>query len=64
MRLVAAGIMVGAVLASPLPTTESADAPAAIAVISRAEIATTMEPYKWYPQRAGRVVLSHQVTYD
>ncbi len=41
MRLVAAGIMVGAVLASPLPTTESADAPAAIAVISRAEIATT-----------------------
>ena len=23
----------------------------------RAEIATTMEPYKWYPQRAGRVEL-------
>ena len=23
----------------------------------RAEIATTMEPYKWYPQRAGRVDL-------
>ena len=21
----------------------------------RAETATTMEPYKWYPQRAGRV---------
>ena len=23
----------------------------------RAEIATVMEPYKWYPQRAGRVDL-------
>ena len=23
----------------------------------RAEIATTMEPYKWYPQRAGQVDL-------
>src|SRR5205814_6056571 len=23
----------------------------------RAEVATTMEPYKWYPQRAGRVDL-------
>jgi len=22
----------------------------------RAEIKTTMEPYKWYPQRAGRVI--------
>ena len=26
----------------------------------RAEIATTMEPYKWYPQRAGRVDLVMQ----
>jgi alkylation response protein AidB-like acyl-CoA dehydrogenase len=26
----------------------------------RAEIATTMEPYKWYPQRAGRVDLIMQ----
>ena len=25
----------------------------------RAEIATVMEPYKWYPQRAGRVDLVH-----
>lgn len=41
MRSIAAGIMVGAVLASPLPTTESVDQPGAIAVISRAEIATT-----------------------
>jgi alkylation response protein AidB-like acyl-CoA dehydrogenase len=33
------------------------DRPERIYVEQREEIATTMEPYKWYPQRAGRVDL-------
>ena len=33
------------------------DRPERIYEDERAEIATTMEPYKWYPQRAGRVDL-------
>jgi len=35
----------------------SADRPERAYVEERAEIATVMEPYKWYPQRAGRVDL-------
>jgi alkylation response protein AidB-like acyl-CoA dehydrogenase len=33
------------------------DKPGRVYDDERAEIATTMEPYKWYPQRAGRVDL-------
>ena len=36
------------------------DKPGRIYEEERAEIATTMEPYKWYPQRAGRVDLVMQ----
>ena len=35
----------------------ASDAKGRIYEEERAEIATTMEPYKWYPQRAGRVDL-------
>ena len=36
---------------------EASDRPGRIYDEERAEIATAMEPYKWYPQRAGRVDL-------
>ncbi len=36
---------------------QASDRPGRIYDEERAEIATVMEPYKWYPQRAGRVDL-------
>ena len=36
---------------------QASDRPGRIYDEERAEIATAMEPYKWYPQRAGRVDL-------
>jgi alkylation response protein AidB-like acyl-CoA dehydrogenase len=39
---------------------QASDRPERIYAEERAEIATTMEPYKWYPQRAGRVDLIMQ----
>jgi alkylation response protein AidB-like acyl-CoA dehydrogenase len=39
---------------------QSSDRPERIYAEERAEVATTNEPYKWYPQRAGRVDLLMQ----
>jgi alkylation response protein AidB-like acyl-CoA dehydrogenase len=43
---------------------QASDKPGRCYQEERAEIATTMEPYKWYPQRAGRVDLLVQRAKD